>query len=226
MLSLGLFSTRRAKGDLSFCGGVVLLAPQRNRCQKDSLSLIRFLKSTVAYQTLKPFPKRKELLRCHLHHVMSVKQQTFRLYKLRIEAMRQKNMEKCNLLQCHHVLASVSIPNTETILISFGCNENSQFGLINSRICQFSILPGKVADRILCMTTSNGDIFFASTLSASLFAFRLNKNFQSWQTLWEITIQDVILDMVARAVQFTRHCRMDHWRSFKIPEIRLIAQIF
>ncbi|KRZ52519.1 TBC1 domain family member 2B [Trichinella nativa] len=48
----------------------------------------------------------------------------------------------------------------------------------------------KVADRILCMTTSNGDIFFASTLSASLFAFR--------QTLWEITIQDVILDMVAR----------------------------
>ncbi|KAL1227388.1 Pseudouridylate synthase [Trichinella spiralis] len=178
--------------------------------QKDSLSLIRFLKSTVrntydvetltkvAYQTLKPFPKRKELLRCHLHHVMSVKQQTFRLYKLRIEAMRQKNMEKCNLLQCHHVLASVSIPNTETILISFGCNENSQFGLINSRICQFSILPGKVADRILCMTTSNGDIFFASTLSASLFAFRLNKNFQSWQTLWEITIQDVILDMVAR----------------------------
>ncbi|KRZ12303.1 TBC1 domain family member 2B [Trichinella zimbabwensis] len=178
--------------------------------QKDSLSLIRFLKSTVrntydvetltkvAYQTLKPFPKRKELLRCHLHHVMSVKQQTFRLYKLRIEAMRQKNMEKCNLLQCHHVLANVSIPNTETILISFGCNENSRFGLINSRNYQFSILPGKVADRILCMTTSNGDIFFASTLSASLFAFRLNKNFQSWQTLWEITIQDVILDMVAR----------------------------
>ncbi|KRZ89448.1 TBC1 domain family member 2B [Trichinella sp. T8] len=189
--------------------------------QKDSLSLIRFLKSTVrntydvetltkvAYQTLKPFPKRKELLRCHLHHVMSVKQQTFRLYKLRIEAMRQKNMEKCNLLKCHHVLANVSIPNTETILISFGCNENSQFGLINSRNYQFSILPGKVADRILCMTTSNGDIFFASTLSASLFAFRLNKNFQSWsysmltnmmfrQTLWEITIQDVILDMVAR----------------------------
>ncbi|KRZ12301.1 TBC1 domain family member 2B [Trichinella zimbabwensis] len=170
--------------------------------QKDSLSLIRFLKSTVrntydvetltkvAYQTLKPFPKRKELLRCHLHHVMSVKQQTFRLYKLRIEAMRQKNMEKCNLLQCHHVLANVSIPNTETILISFGCNENSRFGLINSRNYQFSILPGKVADRILCMTTSNGDIFFASTLSASLFAFR--------QTLWEITIQDVILDMVAR----------------------------
>ncbi|KRZ89447.1 JNK-interacting protein [Trichinella sp. T8] len=144
----------------------------------------------VAYQTLKPFPKRKELLRCHLHHVMSVKQQTFRLYKLRIEAMRQKNMEKCNLLKCHHVLANVSIPNTETILISFGCNENSQFGLINSRNYQFSILPGKVADRILCMTTSNGDIFFASTLSASLFAFR--------QTLWEITIQDVILDMVAR----------------------------
>ncbi|KRZ36980.1 TBC1 domain family member 2B [Trichinella pseudospiralis] len=178
--------------------------------QKDSLSLIRFLKSTVrntydvetltkvAYQTLKPFPKRKELLRCHLHHVMSVKQQTFRLYKLRIEAMRQKNIEKCNLLQCHHVLANVSIPNTETILISFGCNENSRFGLINSRNYQFSILPGKVADRILCMTTSNGDIFFASTLSASLFAFRLNKNFQSWQTLWEITIQDVILDMVAR----------------------------
>ncbi|KFD72678.1 hypothetical protein M514_01803, partial [Trichuris suis] len=175
----------------------------------DQISKIRFLKCAVknlnnadilfkfAFETMKPFPRRRELLASHSKHIQRIKQQAIRLEHLRLQVTNPAT-DLCNVDQCKHVKACLSIPNTDKILVSFGSNSVSQLGVINCETESFQIVSRQIPTLILAIAMCKTDMLLTSTVAKTLTAFSIDFQIDSCSYLWEISTQDVVMDMACQ----------------------------